>query len=43
MKDLDMGLDAMERVLKKVKYEGMRHFGHSCMFASQPVQKHALT
>jgi hypothetical protein len=27
-----MGLDAMERVLKKVKYEGMRHFGHSCMF-----------
>ncbi|KAF8469917.1 aminotransferase [Gautieria morchelliformis] len=33
LKDLDMGLDAMERVLKKVKYEGMRHFGHSCTFA----------
>ena len=32
MKDLDMGLDAMERVLKKAKFEGMRHFGHSCMF-----------
>lgn len=30
MKDLEMGLDAMERVLKRAKYEGMRHFGHSC-------------
>jgi len=29
LKDLDMGLDAIERVLKRVKYEGMRHIGHS--------------
>lgn len=32
MHDLDMGLDAIERVLKKVKYEGMHHFGHSCKY-----------
>lgn len=29
MRDIEMGLDAIERVLRKVKYEGMRHFGHS--------------
>ena len=36
MKDLDMGLDAIERVLKRVKYEGMKHFGHSCTSQVHP-------
>ncbi|KIJ44276.1 hypothetical protein M422DRAFT_168476, partial [Sphaerobolus stellatus SS14] len=30
MKDLDMGLDAIERVLRKAKYEGMTGFGRDC-------------
>jgi len=29
MKDLDMGLDAIQRVLKKARKEGMKPFGHS--------------
>jgi aspartate/methionine/tyrosine aminotransferase len=29
LKDLDMGLDAMERVLRKAKKEGTKSFGHS--------------
>ncbi|KIY71062.1 PLP-dependent transferase [Cylindrobasidium torrendii FP15055 ss-10] len=29
LKDLDMGLDAIERVLRKAKKEGMSSFGHS--------------
>jgi len=29
LKDLDMGLDAMERVLNKAHYEGLHDFGHS--------------
>jgi len=27
-----MGLDAMERVLRKAKYEGMGAFGQNCEF-----------
>jgi len=29
LEDLDKGLDAIARVLRKVKKEGMRSFGHS--------------
>ena len=29
MEDLDKGLDAIDRILKRAKREGMRAFGHS--------------
>lgn len=34
LKDLDMGLDAIERVLKRAKYDGMHAFGRDCTFCS---------